>query len=115
VQRAHAEAERMTEAGRASYEHAVAEGRAEQARLVAQTEVVQAAHIESGRIIDAGEREAGRLRTECDQYIESSLGGFEDTLTRTLQTVQRGRVHRGTRGRAEPIVPRDRIGTDLLD
>jgi cell division septum initiation protein DivIVA len=115
VQRAHAEAERMTEAGRASYEHAVAEGRAEQARLVAQTEVVQAAHIESGRIIDAGEREADRLRTECDQYIESSLTGFEDTLTRTLQTVQRGRLHRGARRPGEPAGPRDRIGTDLLD
>jgi hypothetical protein len=80
---------------------------------------VQAAHIESGRVIDAGEREADRLRAECDQYLESSLSSFEDTLTRTLQTVQRGRGHRGARrdlsGRPEQTGPRDRIGADLLD
>jgi len=113
--RARHEAERMGEAGRVEYERAVADGRAEQARLVAQTEVVQAAHIESGRIIDAGEREADRLRTECDQYIESSLTAFEDTLTRTLQTVQRGRGHRTHRGRPDVGGGRDRLGTDLLD
>ena len=136
VERARAEAERLTEAGQAEYERAVAEGRAEQARLVAQTEVVQAAHIESGRIIDAGEREAARLRAECDQYIDSSLSSFEDTLTRTLQTVRRGRGlnsstgerpvgrqraeregwegHAG-RGRLSFTRGRERLGTDLLD
>lgn len=112
LDRAHAEAERQVEAGRMAYERAVADGQAEQARMVAQTEVVQAAHIEAGRIIDAGEREADRVRAECDQYIESSLASFEDTLTRTLQAVQRGR---GQRRRPLSVGSRDRIGTDLLE
>ncbi|MBO0852067.1 MAG: DivIVA domain-containing protein, partial [Pseudonocardia sp.] len=112
LDRAHAEADRQVEAGRMAYQQAVTDGQAEQARMVAQTEVVQAAHIESGRIIDAGEREADRMRAECDQYIESSLAGFEDTLTRTLQAVQRGR---GQRRRPVSVGPRDRIGTDLIE
>ena len=111
---ARAQHQDLVEAGRVEYERAVADGRAEQARLVAQTEVVQAAHIESGRVIDAGEREAARLRLECDQYIESALAGFEDTLSRTLQTVQRGRGQRAHRGRPDSAGPRERLGTDLL-
>lgn len=100
VDRGRAEGERLIETGRQHYEHSVAEGRAEQARLVAQTEVVQAAHIESGRIIDAGEREAMRLGAECDSYVESTLAEFQETLTRTLQTVQRGR---NRARRVEPV------------
>jgi cell division septum initiation protein DivIVA len=102
IDRGRAEGERLIETGRQHYEHSVAEGRAEQVRLVAQTEIVQAAHIESGRIIDAGEREAMRLRGECDSYVEGTLAEFQETLTRTLQTVQRGRGSWAQR-RAEPV------------
>jgi cell division septum initiation protein DivIVA len=116
IDRARAEADRLAEAGRASYEQSVADGHAEQARLVAQTEVVHAAHIESGRVIDAGERESDRLRAECDQYIETSLASFEETLTRTLQVVQRGRGQQGQRGHfGRAGAGRDRIGTDLIE
>lgn len=116
VERAQADADRLAAAGHAAYEQSVADGHAEQARLVAQTEMVRAAHIESGRIIDAGEREASRLRTECDQYVDNSLASFEETLTRTLQIVQRGRAHqRGRFGRSGSMGGRDRIGADLLD
>ena len=102
VDRGRAEGERLVETGRQHYERSVAEGRAEQSRLVAQTEIVQAAHIESGRIIDAGEREADRLRAECDSYVEGTLAEFQETLTRTLQTVQRGRGAWAQR-RVEPV------------
>jgi cell division septum initiation protein DivIVA len=105
VESAREEARRLAESARASYEQAVADGHAEQARLVAQTEVVQAAHIESGRIIDTGEQEADRLRAECDDYIEGSLAGFEETLGRALQVVQRGR---GQRRRTPVAVGRER-------
>lgn len=102
VDRGRVEAERLIQAGRELYEHSVAEGRAEQARLVAQTELVAAAQIESGRIIDTGEREADRLRAECDAYVEKTLAEFQETLTRTLQTVQRGRGSWAQR-RREPV------------
>jgi cell division septum initiation protein DivIVA len=107
-----AEAARLSESARVDHERSVAEGRAEQARLVARTEVVQAAHVESGRIIDAGEREAARLRAECDQYISSALAGFEDTLSRTLQTVRRGRDRQPARPTSADSP--DRLGSDLI-
>jgi cell division septum initiation protein DivIVA len=114
VDRGRAEAERLVEAGRAGYERSVAEGHAEQARLLSQTELVQSAHIESGRIIDAGEREADRLRGECDTYIETSLAAFEETLTRTLQSVQRGRDTWSNR-RREPVGAGGGLGADLIN
>ncbi len=101
--RAEAEAERMTEGGWAAYERSVAEGRAEQARLVDDTEVVAAARAESARIVDEANDEADRLRSDCDAYIDRTLGEFEDLLTRTLRTVGRGRDHIG------PVTAGDRM------
>jgi len=112
---AHAEHHDLVERGRVAYERAVADGHAEQARLIAQTEVVRAAHLESGRIVDAGEEEAARRRAECDDYVESTLAEFEDTLLRTLQAVQRGRAQDRRRGLAGLLGGRERIGADLLD
>jgi hypothetical protein len=43
------------------------------------------------------------------------LAEFEDTLSRTLQAVQRGRAHDRRRGFAGLLGGRDRIGADLLD
>nr|WP_240188262.1 DivIVA domain-containing protein [Nakamurella flavida] len=92
IARGHAEAERLVAAGRASYEGAVADGQAEQARLVSQTDVVQAAHRESARVLDAAHGDADRMRAECDTYVDSSLGALEETLTKTLREVGRGRT-----------------------
>lgn len=79
-------------AGRATYERAVADGRSEQARLVSQSEVVQAAHIESAKVLDAAHGDIDRMRAECDSYVDSKLAGLEETLTKTLRTVGRGRT-----------------------
>ena len=78
--------------GRATYERALADGRAEQARLVSQTEVVQVAHRESAKIRDHAHADADRLRAECDSYVDTKLAGLEETLTKTLRTVGRGRT-----------------------
>ena len=92
MSRGHGEAERLIAAGRATYERAVADGRNEQARLVSQSEVVQAAHIESAKILDAAHDEIDRMRADCDSYVDAKLAALEDTLTKTLRTVGRGRT-----------------------
>lgn len=91
VDRGRGEADRLVAAGRASYEQSVADGQAEQTRLVGSTEVVRAAHTESARILDEAHDEADRLRDECDRYVDERLAELEDTLTKTLRTVGRGR------------------------
>jgi cell division septum initiation protein DivIVA len=113
VGRSKAEADRMLQAGREAYEQAVEDGRLEQDRLVAQTEVVQAAHAESARILDATADEAARQRNECDGYVDSKLGEFEDLLAHTLRTVGKGRTHlRGAmvNGAAASVQPFDYRG-----
>jgi cell division septum initiation protein DivIVA len=92
VSRGHGEAERLVAAGRATYERAVSDGHAEQARLVSQSEVVQAAHIEAARIVDNTHAEADRMRAECDRYVDGWLAELEETLTKTLRTIARGRT-----------------------
>ena len=91
TERAAAEADRMTEAGRSSYERSVDDGRAEQSRLVSQHEVAVAARAEASRIVDRAVDDAHRERTECDQYVESTLGDFSETLESVLDTVGRHR------------------------
>jgi len=90
--RGHGEAERLVAAGRATYERAISDGRAEQARLVSQSEVVQTAHAESAKILDATHADVDRLRADCDTYVDGKLASLEETLTKTLRTVGRGRT-----------------------
>ena len=81
----------MIESGNANFERSVAEGIAEQQRLVSETEVVQAARAESERVIDAAHAESDRLRGECDVYVDNKLAEFEELLTGTIRSVNRGR------------------------
>lgn len=103
VGRSKAEADRMIQAGRESYEQAIEDGRIEQARMVSQTEVVHAAHAESARIMDATTDEVARKRAECDEYVDSKLGEFEELLAHTLRTVGKGRT--ALRGSMHTVVP----------
>ena len=86
------EAERRSRPAGPPTSGSVADGRAEQARLVSQTEVVQAAHTESARILDSAHAEADRMRHECDRYVDTTLASLEETLTKTLRTIGRGRT-----------------------
>lgn len=117
--RAHAEAERLGQAGRAAHDRFVVDGQNEQARLVSQSEVVRAAHAESARVVDAATAEADRLRRECDGYVDAKLAEFEDTLSKALGTVSRGRsqLWRGGPPNGAPARGRGGTGTgmDLID
>ena len=90
--RAKVDADRTITAGRAAHDRYLADGKTEQQRLVAQTEVVRVAHAEAARIVDSADEEADRLRRECDGYVDTKLAEFEDTLTKALRTVSRGRT-----------------------
>jgi cell division septum initiation protein DivIVA len=120
--RARAEAERRTLAGHAAYDRYVQDGQAEQARLVSRSELVQSAHIEAARVVDAATAEADRLRRECDGYVDAKLADFEDTLSKALGTVSRGRsrLWRGpsSNGGSSVPIPDDGgtgTGMDLID
>ncbi|MFT4044045.1 MAG: DivIVA domain-containing protein [Gordonia sp. (in: high G+C Gram-positive bacteria)] len=89
--RARAEAQRTVDAANNTYDKSVADGIAEQQRLVSETEVVAAAKSEAERIIDAAHAEADRLRGDCDIYVDDKLAQFEEILTGTLRSVNRGR------------------------
>lgn len=92
VERGHQEADRQVSAGRATFERSVADGRAEQSRLVSHSEVVQAAHTESARIVDSAHDAADRMRADCDSYVDAKLAALEESLTKTLRTIGRGRT-----------------------
>jgi cell division septum initiation protein DivIVA len=113
--RARAEADRLAQAGRAAHDRFVADGQAEQARLVAGTEVVRAAHAEAARLVDAADAEAERLRRECDGYVDAKLAEFEDSLTKALRTVSRGRSNLWRGDPAPAGNGRTGTGMDLID
>lgn len=89
--RARAEAARTIDAANSTYDKSVADGIAEQQRLVSEAEVVGASKSEADRIIDAAHAEADRLRGDCDVYVDEKLADFEEILTGTLRSVNRGR------------------------
>jgi len=41
---------------------------------------------------DAAHDEIDRMRADCDSYVDAKLAALEDTLTKTLRTVGRGRT-----------------------
>jgi cell division septum initiation protein DivIVA len=91
VSRAEAESQRLVTAGNESYDRSVNEGIAEQQRLVSEAEVVRQAGDEARRIVESAHADSDRLRRECDQYVDSTLAQFEESLTGTLRTVTRDR------------------------
>jgi F0F1-type ATP synthase membrane subunit b/b' len=52
--------------------------------------VVSAEH-EAARIISDARAEAQRLREEVDDYVDTALANFEQLLTRSLASIERGR------------------------
>ena len=69
----------------------ISEGEAEHARLVSVNEVTVSAEHESSRIIGEARSEAQRLRDEVDDYVDTALANFEQFLTRSLASIERGR------------------------
>jgi vacuolar-type H+-ATPase subunit H len=85
------ERDKIIEAGQREAERIVSEGEAEHARLVSINEIVVSAEHEASRIIGEARMEAQRLRDEVDDYVDTALANFEQLLTRSLASIERGR------------------------
>jgi len=69
----------------------ISEAEAEHHRLVSHNEVVVSADRESARMMGEARAEAQRLRDEVDEYVDTTLANFEQFLTRSLASIERGR------------------------
>jgi cell division septum initiation protein DivIVA len=66
-------------------------GREEQGRLVEATAVYTRAQAEADRMLDQAHAEAEAMRLQTEDYVDAKLANFENVLSSTLATVQRGR------------------------
>ena len=86
-----ADRERLLEQARADAERIVQQGQQEQARLVEATAVYTRAQAEADRMLDQAHAEAEGMRLQTEDYVDAKLANFENVLSTTLATVQRGR------------------------
>ena len=54
-------------------------------------EIVVSAEHEAARVMADARAEAQRLREEVDDYVDTALANFEQFLTRSLASIERGR------------------------
>ena len=85
------ERDKILDAGQREAERMVSEAEAEHHRLVSHSEVVVSADRESSRMVGEARAEAQRLRDEVDEYVDTTLANFEQFLTRSLASIERGR------------------------
>jgi hypothetical protein len=85
------ERDKIIDAGRREAERIISEAEAEHARLVSVNEVVVASEHEGARIVGEARAETQRLREEVDDYVDTALANFEQFLTRSLASIERGR------------------------
>ncbi|MFG2036787.1 hypothetical protein [Dactylosporangium sp. NPDC048998] len=85
------ERDKIVEAGRREADRIIAEAEAEHTRLVSINEIVVSAEHEASRMINEARAETQRLRDEVDDYVDTALANFEQFLTRSLASIERGR------------------------
>jgi cell division septum initiation protein DivIVA len=85
------ERDKIIDAGRRESDRIIAEAEAEHSRLVSINEIVVSAEHESARLIGEARAETQRLRDEVDDYVDTALANFEQFLTRSLASIERGR------------------------
>lgn len=85
------ERDKILDAGRNEAERIISEGEAEHSRLVSINEITVSAEHEAARLISEARTEAQRLREEVDDYVDTALANFEQLLTRSLASIERGR------------------------
>ena len=85
------ERDKIVDAGRREAERIIAEAEAEHNRLVSINEIVVSAEHEASRTINEARAETQRLRDEVDDYVDTALANFEQFLTRSLASIERGR------------------------
>ena len=78
---------------RARQEHQdlIDEGRAQVGRMVERQEIVKAAELRARQIVGDAKEEANNLKRQVEDYCDQRLASFEQVLTRTATTVQKGR------------------------
>ncbi|GAA3284885.1 MULTISPECIES: hypothetical protein [Dactylosporangium] len=85
------ERDKIVDAGRREAERIIAEAEAEHTRLVSINEIVVSAEHEASRMMQEARAETQRLRDEVDDYVDTALANFEQFLTRSLASIERGR------------------------
>ena len=85
------ERDKILDSGQREADRMIAEAEAEHHRLVSHNEVVVSADRESSRMMAEVRAEAQRLRDEVDEYVDTTLANFEQFLTRSLASIERGR------------------------
>jgi cell division septum initiation protein DivIVA len=85
------ERDKIIDAGRREAERIISEAEAEHTRLVSINEIVVSAEHEAARTIGEARAETQRLRDEVDDYVDTALANFEQFLTRSLASIERGR------------------------
>jgi Fe2+ transport system protein B len=85
------ERDEVLDAARREGEQVREDARAEAQRLAANTEVARMARREAERIVAEAREQARDLKLEAEDYVDDRLEGFQQLLTKTLDTVQRGR------------------------
>ncbi|MBW1598159.1 ATP synthase F0 subunit B [Streptomyces sp. JJ38] len=80
VAEAQEEAQRIIEAART-----------ERGSMVSDTEVARRSQAEADRILAEARREAESIRAEADDYVDSKLANFEVVLSKTIDSVGRGK------------------------
>jgi vacuolar-type H+-ATPase subunit H len=85
------ERDKIIDAGKREADRIIGEGETEHARLVSVNEITVSAEHEGARIVAEARSEAQRLREEVDDYVDTALANFEQFLTRSLSSIERGR------------------------
>ena len=85
------ERDKIIDAGRREAERIIAEAESEHTRLVSVNEIVVSAEHEASRTLGEARAETQRLRDEVDDYVDTALANFEQFLTRSLASIERGR------------------------
>lgn len=85
------ERDKIIDAGRREAERIITEAESEHARLVSINEIVVSAEHEAARTVGEARAETQRLRDEVDDYVDTALANFEQFLTRSLASIERGR------------------------
>jgi cell division septum initiation protein DivIVA len=92
--------------GRREAARIIAEAREERLRMLSEEEVYVQAQTEADRLLWEAGTSAQAMRAEVDDYVDAKLANFEIILTKTLNSVERGRAKLAGRNELAEIVDR---------
>ncbi|MEE1931162.1 cell division initiation protein [Streptomyces sp. TRM 70351] len=83
--------EQMVADAREEAQRIIEAARSERGSLVSGTEVARRSQEEADRILAEARQEAAQIRAEADDYVDSKLANFEVVLSKTIDSVGRGK------------------------